>query len=186
MKKLSLLFVPAIALALLAGCGDDQPAPAAAPVHAAKKAPAPKAASSETGLTAPGYVYAYNPIGKRDPFRSPLGTLRAGNESTQQICNEPLCQWDLDQLTLVAVITGDANPVAMVQDPQGTGYVVHRNTRIGKQGGKVSQILHDSITVTEYWTNPDGKRTPNLITVGLKRDEKSGGSVDLATGKIYQ
>ena len=184
MKKLSLLFVPALVLAF-AGCGDDQPVRPATPVHTVKKAPAPAAASTETSLAAPGYVYAYNPIGKRDPFRSPLGTIQSA-ESAQAACNEPLCQWDLDQLTLVAVITGDANPVAMVQDPQGTGYVIHRNTRIGKQGGKVSQILHDSVTVTEWWTGPDGKRTPNLITVGLKKDEKSAGSIDLATGKIYQ
>jgi type IV pilus assembly protein PilP len=188
--KLRILFAPlAVALAT-AGCGGDAPAPAApaTPARAAKKVAASDAtkASSETALAASTIAYAYNPIGKRDPFRSPLGEESRGNRDSQRACSEPLCQWDLDQLTLVAVITGDSNPVAMVQDPKGTGYVVRRNARIGKQGGKVSAILRNAITVTEFWTSPDGKTTPNVINVGLKKDAASNGDVDLATGKVYQ
>ena len=81
-----------------------------------------------------------NPLGKRDPFRSPLGESQTRPEGSQ-VCSEPLCQWDLDQLKLVAVVTGDANPLAMVEDPQTRGYIIHRGTRVGKQGGQVINEL---------------------------------------------
>ena len=137
-------------------------------------------------MSGPTYTYSYNPVGKRDPFRSPLDELQNRNPNQLTACSEPLCQWDLDQLTLVAVITGDANPVAMVQDPQGIGYVVHRNARIGKQGGRVSAILRDAITVTEFWTGPDGKTTPNVLNVALKKDNAELPPIDLMNGKGVQ
>src|SRR6185295_12013708 len=146
----------AVALALVsAGCGGDAAAPSSqAPTAAAPGTPAaPKKAPAAAPAAAPvapvsAYQYAYNPLGKRDPFRSPLEDLRNQAQGSQvETCSEPLCQWDLDQLILVAVVTGDANPIAMVEDPQGRGYIIKRNTKIGKQGGKVTQILRDSVTV---------------------------------------
>jgi type IV pilus assembly protein PilP len=190
MKMLRLLLAPALVAALgTTACGDDAPAAKTAQ-PSAKKAPAaaaasPEKAAVETALAGPAYQYAYNPIGKRDPFRSPLGEVQKGTAG-QGVCSEPLCQWDLDQLTLVAVVTGSDSPVAMVEDPQGIGYIVHRNARIGKQGGKVSSILKEAITVTEFWTAPDGKTTPNVINVGLKKDSKAKADIDLATGKSYE
>jgi len=173
---------------LFAGCGGDAPAPAAqtaaAPAAAAqKKAAAPEAAPAAVST----YQYAYNPLGKRDPFRSPLEDIKNQAQGSQvESCNEPLCQWDLDQLILVAVVTGDANPIAMVEDPQGRGYIIKRNTKIGKQGGKVTQILRDSVTVTEFWTAPDGKVNPNPVSMRLKPDAQTVPAMDLSNGKIYQ
>jgi len=171
-----------------AGCGEDSPAPAtAAPAAAPKKTGPVSAAPEAAAAPVVPYQYAYNPLGKRDPFRSPLEELRQGGQGTQlESCNEPLCQWDLDQLVLVAVVTGDANPIAMVEDPQGRGYIVKRNTKIGKQGGKVTQILRDTITVTEFWTAPDGKVNPNPVSMRLKPDAQVVPAMDLATGKEYR
>jgi len=131
------------------------------------------------------YVYSYNPLAKRDPFRSSVEEVRAPN-GANTICREPLCQWDLDQLTLVGVVTGEANPLAMVEDPQGRGYLLRRSTRMGKQGGKVTQILRDSVTVTEYWTGPDGKINPNPVNLRLKPDKAIVPDLDLSSGKTYQ
>src|SRR5205823_6386010 len=93
--------------------------------------------------------YLYNPVGKRDPFRNMLEEgPRGGTSGTGEgICGEPLCSFDIDQLTLVAVVSGDANPVAMVEDPAHVGHVVRRNSRMGKQGGKVTQIQRDCVVV---------------------------------------
>jgi type IV pilus assembly protein PilP len=130
------------------------------------------------------YVYAYNSIAKRDPFRSLVEEVRAPT-TENTACTEPLCQWDLDQFTLVAVVTGDANPLAMLEDPQGRGYLIRRATRVGRQGGKVTQILRDSVTVTEYWTGPDGKINPNPVALRMKAEKTIVPDVDLATGKKY-
>ena len=178
----------ASAVLALTGCSGQQAAPpAVTPAAAPKPAAAAPAASARDGGVADStpYVYSYNPLAKRDPFRSLVEEVRAPNgENT--VCNEPLCQWDLDQLTLVGVVTGEANPLAMVEDPQGRGYLIRRSTRMGKQGGKVTQILRDTITVTEYWTGPDGKINPNPVNLRLKPDKAIAPDLDLSTGKNYQ
>jgi type IV pilus assembly protein PilP len=184
--KLSSATARLLALAVfgaLAACGSDQPAPTSAVknAQASAKAPPPPAPAA----TPAGPAYIYNPIGKRDPFRSPDLDLARASSVNSAACNEPLCKFDLDQLTLVAVVSGDSNPVAMVQDPQGRGYILHRNTRIGRQGGKVSQILRDSVIVTEYFTAPDGKSTANQLTLAIKADRQSPQELDLSTGKTY-
>lgn len=167
-----------LALALTA-CGEDHSgAPAVSPASR-KPVAAVVAASPDKPL-----LYAYNPTGKRDPFRSPVADMRASSPSNSA-CADPLCQFELDQLTLVAVVTGDANPLAMVEDPQGRGYMVRRNARMGRQGGRVTQILRDRITVTELFTGADGKVTPNPVSVGLKSDESVKTDIDFTTGKPY-
>lgn len=179
-------------LFLLLGAACSKPA---APVAAAPKAAAPAAAKKpepapavapDAGIAADQapYIYAYNPLGKRDPFRNPIEEVRVSTVQSA-ICSEPLCQWDLTQLNLVAVVTGDANPLAMVQDPDSKGYVVRRGSKMGKQGGKVTQILRDSITVTEYWTGPDGKVNPNPVVLNLKAEKTFSPVYDLVTGKEF-
>jgi type IV pilus assembly protein PilP len=173
--------LPALVLTLvLVGCGSDQP-----PSVTTAKAQAPKAAPPPPAAMAAGPTYIYNPIGKRDPFRSPDLDLARASSVNNAACNEPLCKFDLDQLTLVAVVSGDSDPVAMVQDPQGRGYILHRNTRIGRQGGKVTQILRDSVIVTEYFTAPDGKSNANQLTLAIKADRQVPPELDLSTGKTY-
>jgi type IV pilus assembly protein PilP len=182
MMRLTRLLAVATVTAVLGRCASQPTPPPAAPT------PAPKpvvAAARDAGMPeAPPYVYSYNPLAKRDPFRSLIEEVRAPSvENT--VCTEPLCQWDLDQLTLVGVVTGEANPLAMVEDPGGRGYLIRRSSRVGKQGGKVTQILRDTVTVTEFWTGPDGKINPNPVTLHMKADKAVVPDVDLATGKKY-
>jgi type IV pilus assembly protein PilP len=169
-------------LTFVAGCGGSSappPTPAQAVKAAVAKPPTPEAAAP----AAPTYVY--NPIGKRDPFRSPEAEPAAQAALANTACTEPLCRFDIDQLTLVAVVSGDANPLAMVQDPQGRGYFVRRNTRVGRQGGKVTQIMSDAVVITEYFTTPDGKTTANPVTLAIKSERPPEMETDLATGKPY-
>ena len=138
------------------------------------------AVAAAAAVAQANYIYSYNPVGKRDPFRNFLKDMSsAGAAFKQSVCSEPLCQFDLDQLTLVAVVSGDANPIAMLQDTQGTGFVVRRNSKVGKQGGKVTQILRDCVVVTEYFQTPDGKVNPNKVDICVKKDEKAAQLLDL-------
>ncbi len=172
----------------LSACSESQPAPQAAPaVAAAKPKPvaAPKPSAEATVKANQPYVYSYNPLGKRDPFRSPVED-RKTTSSNSNGCSDPLCEFDLDQLTLVAVVTGDANPLAMLQDPHGRGHIIRRKARVGKQGGRVTQILRGSVTVTEYWQGPDGKVNPNPVSLNLKADRTDAPALDLVSGTTYQ
>ncbi|ATB27983.1 pilus assembly protein PilP [Melittangium boletus] len=183
----SMLMSGALALSL-AGCGEDAPPPPPPPVAKPAQAEAPKPKPAETTATASTYVYNYNPVGKRDPFRSPIEDMvrespTAGSSGPP--CNEALCQWDIDQLKLVAVVTGDANPMAMVEDPMGRGHVVRRNTRMGRQGGKVTQILRDEVVVTETITTPE-RVVYNPVKLGLKQEVKMDPAYNLMTGKNWE
>ena len=183
------LTIAGVCLALGSACGGGSSTTAAAPkpnaAPAKPGAPAAEAAAPQQEIVTT-VVYSYNPLGKRDPFRSPDEFRRAVANEVQGPCNEPLCQWDLDQLELKAVVTGDANPFAMLEDPKGRGHIVRRNSRVGRQGGKVSQILRDSITVTEYWTQPDGKRASVPKDKKIAEDRGFVPATDLISGKTYE
>lgn len=174
----------AVALGALAGCGDD-PVPTATPTAAAAK----KKAEAAAPVAAAAQVeYAYSPINKRDPFRplmieGPKGPTETGETIS---CTEPLCQVDIDDLSVVAVVSGDANPLAMVEDRGGVGHIVRRNTRMGKQGGKVTQILRDCIVVTSFISGgPDGKPQANKQNMCVKTDSRSIEPLDLLKGKEF-
>jgi type IV pilus assembly protein PilP len=178
-----------LALALT-GCGEDAPPPPPPPRPAAPPpaavAPAASTGAAEAPAAAP-YVYNYNPVGKRDPFRSPLEELGPNPNTPGPVtpCNEPLCQWDIDQLKLVAVVTGDANPLAMVEDPMGRGHIVRRNTKVGRQGGKVTQILRDKVVVTEVISTPE-RVIQNPVEIRMKADTKLEAPYDLIRGKPWE
>ncbi|WP_375767292.1 pilus assembly protein PilP [Archangium gephyra] len=190
MKTFQSMFISgALALALV-GCGEEEAPPPAPAVSTRPKAEAPKDKPAETTVAAgPAYVYSYNPVGRRDPFRSPIQDMvRENTPANPQAtaCSEPLCQWDIDQLKLVAVVTGDANPMAMVEDPMGRGHIVRRNTRMGRQGGKVTQILREEVIVTETTTTAD-RVVYNPVKLELKQqDGRVDPAYDLMTGKNWE
>ncbi len=140
-----------------------RPPPAAA---AAQKGAAPAAlAPAEAQDT-----FVYSPIGKRDPFRSPLDDLIV-THSAESHC--PLCRWGLDQLKLVAVVTGTGSPVAMVEDPDGVGHMLRSGTSVGKLGGRVTSIQRDLIVVTETSHDPFGKIIENRTELHIEGGSRS-------------
>ena len=192
MTTFRIILIAGATVALI-GCGDEAPPPpAAAPAAAAAGTPRRAvAAASDAGTLAEAvqYTYSYNPVGKRDPFRSPIDERKnekGADGPANDLCPEPLCQFDLEQLTLVAVVSGDANPVAMLEDASKVGHIVRRNTKVGKQGGKVSQILRDCIEVTEFFLTPDGKKVPNRVSICVKKEDKIERAVDLFNNKAME
>lgn len=188
MKTFHSMFMSGALALALAGCGEEEAPPPPAAMPKRPQAEAPKEKAPETLVAGPAYVYSYNPVGRRDPFRSPIQDMVRENPQTgpqMTACNEPLCQWDIDQLKLVAVVTGDANPMAMVEDPMGRGHVVRRNTRMGRQGGKVTQILRDEVIVTETTTTAD-RVVYNPVKLELKQDGRVDPAYDLMTGKNWE
>lgn len=181
------------ALTWLAACGGEQ---AAAPAPVAPKAAAPAAAkpkpAADAGVPAAAEVaradYSYNPLGKRDPFRGPFTASAAPQPGepggSTDACQEPLCKFDMEELTLVAVVSGDANPMAMLEDRTGQGHVVRRNSRVGKNGGKVTAISRNCLTVTSYFTGTDGKAKPNKVETCVKVDDKMRDPLDLMKNKV--
>jgi type IV pilus assembly protein PilP len=184
----------AVALASVlafSACEEERrPAAAPAPRKAAPAAAAAAPAAAEGAAADAQFVYTYNPVGKRDPFRSPLelapaqGGVKRPDETAA--CTDVLCQYALDELHLVAVISGDANPMAMVEDRSGIGHIVRRNTKVGKAGGKVTQVLRDCIVITSFVQTSDGKAQPVKTNMCVSRDKRAAPVLDLLQGKLRE
>jgi len=116
--------------------------------------------------------YVYNPIGKRDPFRS---FLASGPKDDDDTPRTPLQRYDLDQYQLVGVIWGIDRPRALVQDPEHTGHVVEIGTYIGKNWGKVTQITSSGVVVTEEYQTIDGELVVNEIPMKLASTDTEEG-----------
>ena len=143
---------------ILAACGDAKPV-AKAPAAAGAALGAPAAAAGAAATTEAGTLgseYVYTPIGKRDPFRSFFQDQGVREMIKPNPNCGPLCVWDLDQVRLVAVVSGVSSPIAMVEAPDGRGYVLRRGSFIGKRQGKVSDIRRDAVVVTELIRGNDG------------------------------
>src|SRR5690606_22985169 len=69
----------------------------------------------------------------RDPFRAYSAVLNAEvKKPTQHQREVVLPQYSLDELKLVAIVTGGDYPRAMVVDPGGKGWVIKRGDWVGR------------------------------------------------------
>jgi type IV pilus assembly protein PilP len=159
----------ALLLLATAACGGTKapPRPAAAKPAAAGGAaavpPPAKAAPAE-----PEWVYTS--VGKRDPFRSFLSEITKETGFASR-CTTPVGRFGLEQLKLVAVITGLEDPVAMVEAPTGVGYAIRRGACIGRNGGVVAAVRTGEVVVTEWVIRADGTRDPAQTVLQLPKQQ---------------
>jgi type IV pilus assembly protein PilP len=157
----------ALAAAGLA-CEQKPVAPAAKPKVSAA-APAPAAPAASDAPAAP--EWSYSSAGKRDPFRSFLAESSRTGSNLSTRCGTALGRYEIEQLKLVAVITGLEDPVAMVQAPTGTGYPIRRGACIGKNGGTVAAIRSGEVVVAEWAIRADGTRDRTQTILSLPKRE---------------
>ena len=112
--------------------------------------------------------YSYNPIGKRDPFRS---FLNFGARDEREAPRTPLQKFEIDQYQLVGIIWGVDRPRALVEDPEGVGHVMEIGTYIGRNWGKVTQVTSGEVVVTEEYQTIDGELVVNNISMTLPTAE---------------
>jgi len=173
-----IIFLSVAVLFLMVGCGGGtapQPTPVTskAPLAQTKKVEPVKAAekAEKKELEKREVDLAYNPTGKPDPFK-PFFQLARDRGSKGPLT--PLQEYDLSQLKLVAVITIPEGDIALVEDSQGKGYFVKKGTVIGKNDGKVKQILKDTVIVEEIYEDVMGQRKANEVSLFLHQSEKEG------------
>lgn len=93
----------------------------------------------------------------RDPFESYLTVLERKSRKRMQAHRErspdheqqPLEGYDLGALRLVATMKMGADRAAMVEDPEGKGYVVRKGSYIGRDNGRVINISERSVEIME-------------------------------------
>jgi type IV pilus assembly protein PilP len=111
---------------------------------------------------------AYDPGGRRDPFRPP----RANQTTPTGEARSPLQRYDIGQLRLVAVIYDSTAPRAVVEDDAGLGYIVRVGTPIGANGGSVKTIERGKVLVQEESIDFYGDRQTSEVVMELATDER--------------
>lgn len=81
----------------------------------------------------------------RDPFRSFLGLFV--EKRPVQIKSVPAIfdKFALEELTLIAVVSGTETPMAMFRDPGGLGQTIRRGDYVSKSAARVTKILSDRV-----------------------------------------
>jgi type IV pilus assembly protein PilP len=135
---------------VLAGCGDKvvtsgTPPPAQRGANAA----APPSASAAKAVEYSENDFVENDK-NRDPFRSYVTLFVEKNSTPQKIQRfVVLEQYSIDELKLVAIVTGGEYPRAMLVDPTTKGWVVKRGDFVGRP-----DIVHTGGTNgTDYQLN---------------------------------
>ncbi len=160
------------ALGLSEGGGEQPAQKPAAPAAKKGKAAAKKKAADKATADAKEYerpVYPDNV--RRNPFQPEKDIIKPTIvENTDEVRPlEPLEQFDITRLELVAIISSVVVPKAMFIDPNGVGHIVKERDRIGSQGAVIVDIRENEVDIQES-TGEEGSAS-RLRTLKLATDE---------------
>jgi Tfp pilus assembly protein PilP len=152
--------------------------------------PAKKASKKAPGRTTPAtseakpvatpkpkeVVYIYNPGDRPDPFRPFYIESRRGETilECRGVPPGPLTEKEITQFSLVAVVGGGKQTIAMVQDTEGKGYVLRLGTYVGMKCGKVATIGPDGVIIEEPYRDLLGRKQTRKVSLGFRASEGVG------------
>lgn len=106
--------------------------------------------------------FYFNPLKvKRDPFLPP-SSLKSSTSSD-------LVNYDTNEMSLVAILSGMGAPKAMILLPSGKTHIVQKGDQIGRNRGRVKQITANEVVVQE--TFKDYKNTTRSSVTKIKLAE---------------
>jgi type IV pilus assembly protein PilP len=118
------------------------------------------------------YEVLVNGVPRRDPFKTYFDDTLAEEKPKETDARlTDLQRIEIDRLKLVAVVVGTATPMALVEDPSGTGHTLKIGTLLGKRLGQVKHIRRGEIVVQEEFRDYTGKRIPQLRTLKLEEPQ---------------
>jgi type IV pilus assembly protein PilP len=151
--------------ALIAKHGKDKTGAPALSVARAEQAPDQM---DEPGFGANEQGYIYDPIGKRDPFRSfILDRLKELDSASKG----PLEQFDLSQLSVNGIVWETERQRALILDPSGQGYIIQEGDPIGKNDGRVIAIDDNVVVVREAYVDFHGETTTKEIEMRVRQSQ---------------
>lgn len=135
--------------------------------QASAPTPVEEAAPEGAGMGSGGLDYVYDPLGKRDPFRSfVLDRLKELAAATKG----PLEQFDLNQLNVLGVVWETNQRRALVADPSGQAYIVREGDPIGTNDGRVIRIDDNLMLVRETYVDHMGEQTMKEVEMHVRRN----------------
>ncbi len=151
----------------LTGCsGGGSPTPSPAPLpRPAQPAQANPAAPVAAAPARPTYVYEIR--GRRDPFR-PLIEPRVKAIKTGPKVG--LAALEVNEIKLSGIIWEQRGFLALVEAPDGKGYVLRVNDTIGRDA-RVSKITPESVTFEVKGPSPLPQVRTRLVELRLRKEE---------------
>lgn len=135
------------------------------------KQPAATPAPGEGKTEEAGDTYSYRIEGRRDPFKS----LLLGLKEKKTAGLTPLQQRSLGELRVIGIVWGAQAYMAMIETPDGKGYLIKEGTLIGPDGGYVKKITEDSVIIEEAYTDYYGRKRSKQTVLRLHIKEEGGG-----------
>jgi type IV pilus assembly protein PilP len=176
---------PLVALLGAAGCSNEATGPTTAEFQEQRamvvekqkqmaalqlpsKGQAKKGEEQPAGSMGSSVGFVYDPVGRRDPFRSfILDRLHEDEAETKG----PLEEYDLSQLEVAGLVWKAEKRRALVIDPSGQGYVVEEGDKIGKNNGRVLEIGDSSMRVREEYVDFHGEATTKEIQMRIRQSQ---------------
>lgn len=156
----------ALGALMVSSCEDEEDEDIQVAIPKAKKEKSGDAVEQKSDGSAGQQAYSYDPLNKRDPFKTYFDELVL--EEQEQENRTELQRFDIDKLRLTAVVVGTATPMAMLEDPTGKGHTVRIGTLVGRRFGIVKQIRRCEVVVQEEFRDFTGKRIPVLKPLRLR------------------
>ena len=117
--------------------------------------------SALTGLS-------YKHQDRRDPFRSFQYEALTQDESLVG----PLGDYELSQLSVVAVVWDTNKARALVADPGGRAFVLHTGSEIGKNRGRVMTISDSMVRVRETYVDFEGQQSTKDVEMRIRGNQE--------------
>jgi type IV pilus assembly protein PilP len=156
---------------VVSGCRDTghTPPTASTPI-VAQPAQKPITQATPTIVEAkPQEEYSYNALGRRDPFAAIVV-----KEEKQAKAGErpPLERYNLYDFKLAGVVWGGFGYNAMIEAPDGKGYLVRVGTILGPNRGVVKRITQDIMVIEEKFKNFSGETERKEIVIELRKKQE--------------
>jgi type IV pilus assembly protein PilP len=138
-----------------------------------KAPPASKSASDDSRVSVKPVQQPPTPRfsrdGLRDPFL-PYKTVQRNPVSRPRDNLSPLERFELGQLRVTGIIWDIPEPLAMVEDTVGFGYIIRVGTPIGVNDGKVKTIRRSEVVVEEFYRDVSGSKKKRDVSLRFSHD----------------
>ncbi|GAB6059168.1 pilus assembly protein PilP [Desulfonatronum parangueonense] len=124
--------------------------------------------------------YWYRPDGKPDPFRPfvrPTPPEETFRPQIPQRALTPLERVEATQLRVVGILWDELFPergLAMVEMPDGKGYVLRQGMSVGRYGGAVQQITEGEVVIVEQGRDIAGREQSREVILRLNPSRGDG------------
>jgi type IV pilus assembly protein PilP len=148
-----------------------KPTRQAAPAAPSHVAAVPAGTPISESFSSTGGASVYDKTGLRDPFRSFEWERKERELASDDLGVGPLEQFDVSQLSVIAVVWKTGSARALVEDPGGESYIIAKGTRIGKNDGTVTKIDDNLVVVNESYEDYLGNVTQKDVELRIRRSE---------------